>query len=93
MEENLNKICQNSGWNKEAILKSKKCGCFYCIKIFDSDEIINWIYESENSIKGPGTTARCPHCDIDSVLPESNDYILSIELLTKMNKTFFNHKE
>lgn len=36
-------------------------GCFYCITIYGSSEIKEWI--------DGGQTALCPHCGIDSVLP------------------------
>jgi hypothetical protein len=36
-------------------------GCFYCIPVFDVEEIEEWI--------DGGQTALCPHCGIDSVLP------------------------
>lgn len=29
--------------NKEALQNDKKCGCFYCLKIFDPKEINFWI--------------------------------------------------
>lgn len=39
------------------------CGCFYCERIFDVSEtpIKEWTDK--------GTTAHCPFCGIDSVLP------------------------
>jgi hypothetical protein len=36
-------------------------GCFYCVTVFDVQEIDEWI--------DGGQTALCPHCGIDSVLP------------------------
>ena len=45
-------FCTN---NKEGLQKDKMCGCFYCLKIFDPNEIEDWILESKgilfNSIK------------------------------------------
>jgi hypothetical protein len=38
-----------------------RCGCFYCEKTFDATEVVEWLdFE---------TTATCPHCRMDSVLP------------------------
>ncbi len=51
--------------NEEDIKNSKKCGCFFCIRIFSSEEINEWIPDSH------GRTALCPYCGIDSVLPDS----------------------
>jgi uncharacterized Zn-finger protein len=41
------------------IRESAKVGCFYCLTVFPSSELI------ENT-----DTAWCPYCGIDSVLPE-----------------------
>ncbi len=41
------------------IRTSARVGCFYCLRAFPSAEVI------EN-----GNYAWCPHCGIDSVLPE-----------------------
>ncbi|MBR2377015.1 MAG: cytoplasmic protein [Clostridia bacterium] len=68
--------------NKEEILKSKKCGCFYCGKIFDKNLIVNWLKDSKEE------TALCPFCQIDSVLPDSKVEITK-EFLKNMHKTWF----
>lgn len=68
--------------NKEEILKSKKCGCFYCGKIFDKKLIANWLKDSK------GETALCPFCQVDSVLPDSKVEITK-EFLENMHKTWF----
>ncbi len=71
--------------NEELIKQVKRCGCFYCLKMFNSSEIENWVKD------GDTRTALCPYCCVDSVLPESNDgtYELNEELLKKMYKKFF----
>jgi len=72
--------------NEFLIKQVKYCGCYYCLKIFKSSEIKNWVDD------GKAKTALCPYCSVDSVLQESNDgiYVLSYELLEKMNDIFFN---
>lgn len=57
-----------SSHHRESILKSKKCGCFYCLHIFLPNEIQMWVDEDE---KGIGQTAICPYCSIDSVIGDS----------------------
>ena len=71
--------------NQSILENSKKCGCFYCLKIFTPAEITNWINDAG------GKTALCPYCMIDSVIPESDrgDYELNTELLKDMNKYWF----
>lgn len=62
----LNKIinahaCIFHNW--EQLLKVSKCGCFYCLKIFNPKEIKKWC-DSEK-------TAICPYCGIDSIIYDS----------------------
>jgi PHP family Zn ribbon phosphoesterase len=47
--------------NIEELDKYEEAGCYYCLKVFHVDEILEYI---DNS-----TTALCPHCGIDSVVP------------------------
>ena len=90
MKIDLDKIHDQCGWHEEAILRSTNCGCFYCLSIFPPDEIKDWINESENCPRGPGKTAICPNCGIDSVLPDTIDYELTKEFLEMMQEKFFN---
>ena len=68
--------------HKEPIQKDQKCGCFYCLKIFDPKEIVEWI-------KDPAETAMCPYCGIDSVIGESSGYPITVEFLKKMHQHWF----
>lgn len=73
--------------NKPALLKDKKCGCFYCLEIFTTDKIEEYLeFDNTCDIKG---TAICPFCGIDSILPESSGYPLTKEFLAKMKKYWF----
>ena len=84
MEQNLiisaHKFCTN---NREYLQKDKKCGCFYCLKIFDHAEIENWVLDP------PIGTAICPYCFIDSVIGESSGLPITTEFLTELNKYWF----
>ena len=57
---------------------AKRCGCFRCCKFFPPDKIV-W----DDGI------AECPHCGIDAVLPESDDYLLSEEMLSELAEKQF----
>lgn len=70
-----------SSKHKDLVMQSDKCGCFYCLAIFSSNEISEWIDE-EN-------TALCPKCDIDSVLPSVAGYPLVKDFLKQMNEYWF----
>ena len=64
--------------NREALQRVGRCGCFYCLAIFEPQEIEGWI-EDEG-----GDTALCPRCGIDSVLPESDECPLTKSFLRRM---------
>ncbi|EHQ91688.1 hypothetical protein [Desulfosporosinus youngiae] len=68
--------------HKEQLSKDKICGCFYCLKIYNPNEIEEWIKD----ING---TAICPYCGIDSVIGESSGYSITVEFLSKMKKYWF----
>lgn len=68
------------GNNKKELLKDKKCGCFFCLKIFNPKEIKEWVGEN---------TARCPYCGIDSIIGESSKYPITKEFLKEMKKYWF----
>ena len=73
--------------NKKEIERSEKCGCFFCIKIFDQFQI------SEHYINDKGgQTATCPYCGVDSVLPDSK-VRLSVPFLEEMYKIYFEYDE
>ena len=88
MEYNLNQIHGECGWHEQAILKSKICGCFDCQKMFPASEICDWIDEPGDCPRGPGRTALCPKCGIDTVLPESELYELTPDLLAAMHNAW-----
>lgn len=66
--------------HREKLLKNKKCGCFYCLKIFDPIEITDWIEDAKDG------TAICPYCGVDSVIGESSGYPITTEFLKEMEK-------
>lgn len=71
-------LCSN---HKGDILKSDKCGCFYCFNIFLPDDITEWV-DGNN-------TALCPKCGIDAVLPSSKIEI-NVAFLKEMGVHWFN---
>ena len=68
--------------NREEILKSEKCGCFYCLEIFSPDEIIEWHGEDEHGIE---QIAICVKCGIDSVIGSASGYPIERNFLSKMH--------
>lgn len=77
--------CSN---HRGTILSGARCGCFYCERIFDPSEIVEWIDES--TPEAEGQTALCPHCGIDSVIPDRIPGVdLTPALLEELNGFWF----
>jgi hypothetical protein len=74
---NAHKFCND---NKLKLQNDNICGCFYCLNIFNPNEIEIWIFEE---------TAICPYCGIDSVIGESSGFPITIAFLKQMNKYWF----
>ncbi len=81
--EDVIKAHEHSFHNREQLKKKQKCGCFYCLRIFQSDEIERYIADE------PHGTAVCPYCSIDSVIGESSGYPIEPEFLKCMNEYWF----
>lgn len=77
--ELAHKECTN---NKQKLKNDVTCGCFYCKKIFKSNEIKDWTDNSND-------TAICPYCGIDSVIGESVDFTITEEFLKAMHDRWF----
>lgn len=68
-------LCKN---NRDSL--GIKCGCFYCLNIYNSLDINKWIYN--------GRTALCPKCGIDAVLAYEED----VDFLMRMHDRWFENK-
>lgn len=51
-------------FNRRLLEHDKRCGCFHCLKVFDTKEL-EWV--------DFGLTALCPYCGIDAVIGVSID--------------------
>jgi hypothetical protein len=67
--------------NREEIVKSQLCGCFYCLAIFAPGEVTHWIDEDR--------TAMCPKCDIDSVIGSASGFSIDSVFLKQMETYWF----
>ena len=82
--EKYEKIYKLSFENEKILKDGKRCVCVYCFNRFDVSEIKDWI-EDTNVL-----TAQCPHCQIDSVIPEVVDgEKITDEDLRKMKESWF----
>jgi len=82
------KAAHNKSSNqRDEVLKSECCDCFYCLSIFKPNELIEWVDQDEN---GTGQTALCPNCGIDSVLGSNSGYpVNDISFLKEMKSYWF----
>jgi hypothetical protein len=70
-----------SSLHRSAVERSARCGCFYCLHVFSPDAIVEWTDDDQ--------TAICPHCGIDSVLPEAAGFPIDKEFLSAMQAHWF----
>ena len=71
----------HSSNNRQEIEGGEKCGCFYCLCVFDKSDITDWV--------DGGTTALCPFCGIDSVLSDESGFPITKEFLEEMKDHWF----
>lgn len=87
----LKDVHHYSAGHRHMIERAGMCGCFYCGAIFPSHEIDTWCDDPDDGVSATaGTTALCPRCGIDSVLPDNIPAaVLNAELLAAMRAHFF----
>lgn len=61
--------------HRQSGIRASRCGCFYCLQIFNGHEIVEWVDD--------GLTALCPFCGIDSVISEYERYTITPEELAR----------
>lgn len=69
------------------LLRSQVCGCFYCLRTFEPDDIEEWIID-DNPIDRKGT-AICPYCGVDAVIGDKSGYPITERFLRGMKKVWF----
>lgn len=80
-KEKIQEAIKYATSNKQSIQKSEKAACYYCLKTYNSSEVLEFIE--------PEGTALCPKCGIDSVLPSNSPYELLPEVLKELHKYWF----
>lgn len=110
---NLDGLHKLSSFHRKAVLRSKRIGCFFCLRFHKPTAITEWIdhrqkmdayvYVSGGKMKfrkdapkgahpKEGQTALCPHCGIDSVIPDRTyGFRLTKELLKALCERWFSH--
>jgi len=52
--------------NKAELQAAEVCGCFYCLKVFPTKEIKEWVDMEKD-------TGLCPYCGIDALIPNETN--------------------
>ena len=67
--------------NKAAVQQQKEVACYYCQKIFDTQEIKEWTDNDQ--------TAICPFCEADTIVPNAPEYKLNESALKQAHQFWF----
>jgi hypothetical protein len=59
---------KRSSNHRGVVSKAERCGCFYCCAEFAPRAITDWVDPASDDMQA-GTTALCPRCGTDSVIP------------------------
>ena len=73
--------------HKPELKKDMKCGCFYCLTVFNPAEINEWLIDNIPCDKQG--TAICPYYGVDSVLGESSGFPITIKFMQEMKDYWF----
>lgn len=76
--ESAHKLSSN---HRDQLKSGIQCGCFYCLHVFSSSEIQDWIDNEQ--------TAVCPYCGIDSVIYDHLGFQLTESFLQGMHHYWF----
>lgn len=86
LPEPIRKAHQHAIRHREELLSSERCGCFYCLEVYEPAEITNW---TDSDATGVGQTALCAKCGIDSVIGNKAGFPLTLQFLTEMKQYWF----
>jgi hypothetical protein len=73
----LENVVEASRNNIDALDDFEECGCYFCIRTFNTDDIAEYV---DN-----GTTALCPFCGVDAIIPGTVNKIF----LEKAHERYF----
>lgn len=86
--DSIHRFCSQ---NRALQLISDRAGCFYCLELFASTDVVDWIDGRliETGSLSDGVTAICPRCGIDAVLFSAAPIDLDTALLRAMRSYWF----
>lgn len=72
-------------YHRDSLLVSQNCGCFYCLRIFPSNMVVDWCDSDKDDI---GQTGLCSYCGIDSLICDA-DMAFDVHFLEEMYAYWF----
>lgn len=80
--------------NRAEIEASTRCGCFYCLQMFEPAAIVAWGGLDMNSFANPDSasdaeTALCPHCGSDAVIGDASGLDITAAFLARMHEAWY----
>lgn len=80
--------------NRAELARSARCGCFYCLAVYNPNEIGRWVDPPNIDAwggpdAGTGRTALCARCGIDAVLAEATGSPLTVAFLDALHNRYF----
>lgn len=85
--QKLRPVWNTSSLHRAEIEAIAICGCFFCERVYKPSEIVEWT--DRRSDDGPGQTALCPYCGIDSVIGSGSGNAITPDLLSRLRKAYF----
>ena len=70
--------------NEVEILRSTKCGCYFCEGIYSARKVSDWSQE-----EGGVSSAVCPRCGMNTVIGDASGVPLTKAVLKEMNEAFY----
>ena len=86
LPEPIRKAHQHAIRHRAELLSSERCGCFYCLEVYEPAEITRW---TDSDAEGVGQTALCAKCGIDSVIGNRAGFPLTRDFLAEMKQYWF----
>lgn len=78
-EAELKDLHRKSSDHRKTLEAMERAACFYCLRRFPAKDIKKWVGRKERAL--------CPHCEIDSVLPD--DGTITDAMLSEMEHYWF----
>ena len=83
---------KHSDDHAEEICASERCGCFYCLAVFNPSDVGDWLHFDDKkpvASQDRRRAALCPNCGIDSVIGSASGFPITAEFLTAMREHWF----